>query len=235
MKIVSLDFQKLVTPSDLLCRHFFFFFIIIDAFNHLVMACCFIIHSIFSFFSWTIHVSMHSAQEWHNLVCLPSGNCISSCASHYMKILRWSLCSHPYLFLNSSAPATFSPFFSSLSQSFHSFKTVSIQSPHHLRPITLWFLCSHTVIHPHSAPSCPFTNHSATLLPWIFPHDQWYEVITLPSVLLFPPTPPYTTTSLSSNLPPCFTARPPLYSCRHTCSCIRKLLICGGVDDFWYQ
>ena len=116
---------------------FFFFIIIIDAFNHLVMACCFIIHSIFSFFSWTIHVSMHSAQEWHNLVCLPSGNCISSCASHYMKILRWSLCSHPYLFLNSSAPATFSPFFSSLSQSFHSFKTVSIQSPHHLRPITL--------------------------------------------------------------------------------------------------
>ena len=123
----------------------------------------------FFFFSWTIHVSMYSAQEWHNLVCLPSGNCISSCASHYVKILRWSLCSHPYLFLNSSAPATFSPFFSSLSQSFHSFKTVSIQSPHHLRPITLWFLCSHTVIHPHSAPSCPFTNHSSTLLPWIFP------------------------------------------------------------------
>ena len=37
MKIVSVDFQKLVTPSDLLCRHFFFF--IIDAFNHLVMVC----------------------------------------------------------------------------------------------------------------------------------------------------------------------------------------------------
>ena len=105
--------------------------------------------------------------------------------------------------------------------------------PHHLRPITLWFLCSHTVIHPHSAPSCPFTNHSATLLPWIFPHDQWYEVITLPSVLLFPPIPHYTTASLPSNLPPCFTAHPPLYSCRHTCSCIRKLLICVGVDDFW--
>lgn len=81
--------------------------------------------------------------------------------------------------------------------------------------------------------------HLLTTLPPFFyassPHDQWYEVLTLPSVLLFPPTPPYTTTSLSSNLPPCFTAHPPLYSCRHTCSCIRKLLTCGGVDDFWYQ
>ena len=161
-------FSKAGNPFWSVMQAFFFYYWCIQSSCYGLLIYCFIIHSIF-FFSWTIHVSMHSAQEWHNLVCLPSGNCISSCASHYMKILRWSLCSHPYLFLNSSAPATFSPFFSSLSQSFHSFKTVSIQSPHHLRPITLWFLCSHTVIHPHSAPSCPFTNHSATLLLCIFP------------------------------------------------------------------
>ena len=137
MKIVSLDFQKLVTPSDLLCRHFFFL-LLMHSIILLWLAYMLLYNTFhFFFFSWTIHISMHSAQEWHNLVCLPSGNCISSCASHYMKIYRWSLCSHPYLFLNSSAPATFSPFFSSLSQSFHSFKTVSIQSPHHLRLITL--------------------------------------------------------------------------------------------------
>lgn len=185
------------------------------------------------FFSWTIHVSMHSAQEWHNLVCLPSGNCISSCASHYMKILRWSLCSHPYLFLNSSARLP-----------------LSVHSCHLcLNPFTLLKLSvfSHPIILglSHSDFSVPILSFTLILLPPVHllttlppyfhgssPHDQWYEVITLPSVLLFPPTPPYTTTSLSSNLPPCFTARPPLYSCRHTCSCIRKLLICGGVDDF---
>lgn len=161
-------FSKAGNPFWSVMQEFFFYYWCIQSSCYGLLICCFIIHSIF-FFSWTIHVSMHSAQEWHNLVCLPSGNCISSCASHYMKIYRWSLCSHPYLFLNSSAPATFSPFFSSLSQSFHSFKTVSIQSPHHLRLITLWFLCSYTVIYPHSAPSCPFTNHSSTLLPWIFP------------------------------------------------------------------
>ena len=161
-------FSKAGNPFWSVMQAFFFYYWCIQSSCYGLLIYSFIIHSIF-FFSWTIHVSMHSAQGWHNLVCLPSGNCISSCASHYMKILRWSLCSHPYLFLNSSAPATFSPFFSSLSQSFHSFKTVSIQSPHHLRLITLWFLCSHTVIHPHSAPSCPFTNHSATLLLCIFP------------------------------------------------------------------
>lgn len=234
MKIVSLDFQKLVTPSDLLCRHFFFYYWCIQSSCYGLLICCFIIHSIFSFFSWTIHVSMHSAQEWHNLVCLPSGNCISSCASHYMKILRWSLCSHPYLFLNSSAPATFSPFFSSLSQSFHSFKTVSIQSPHHLRPITLWFLCSHTVIHPHSAPSCPFTNHSDTLLPWVSPMTSGmksllsHQSYSFRQHLLTPPLPFHLICHPAS-------LHVPLSTLVDIRSCTRKLLTCGGIDDFWYQ
>ena len=232
MKIVSLDFQKLVTPSDLLCRHFFFLLLMHSII--LLWLAYMLLYNTFHFFSagpFTFQCTLHkNGTIWFAYQAV--------IAFHPVLLITWKYWDGP-----SVATPIFSLILLPLPLSVHSFHLC-------LNPFTLLKLSvfSHPIILglSHSDFSVPIPSftlillppvHLLTTLPPFFngssPHDQWYEVITLPSVLLFPPTPPYTTTSLSSNLPLCFTARPPLYSCRHTCSCIRKLLICVGVDDFW--
>lgn len=213
---------------------FFFYYWCIQSSCYGLLICCFIIHSIFfSAGPFTFQCTLHkNGTIWFAYQTV--------IAFHHVLLITWKYWDGP-----SVATPISSLILLPLPLSVHSCHLC-------LNPFTLLKLSvfSHPIILglSHSDFSVPILSFTLILLPPVHllttlppyfhgssPHDQWYEVITLPSVLLFPPTPPYTTTSLSSNLPPCFTAHPPLYSCRHTCSCTRKLLICGGVDDFWYQ
>ena len=239
MKIVSLDFQKLVTPSDLLCRHFFFL-LLMHSIILLWLAYMLLYNTFHFFFSagpFTFQCTLHkNGTIWFAYQAV--------IAFHPVLLITWKYWDGP-----SVATPISSLILLPLPLSVHSFHLC-------LNPFTLLKLSvfSHPIILglSHSDFSVPIlsftlillppvhlltTNHLLTTLPPFHgssPHDQWYEVITLPSVysflqyLITPPLPFHLICHPAS-------LHIPLSTLVDIRSCTRKLLTCGGIDDFWYQ